>query len=490
MIDYKTKYHKYKRKYVFFKKTLDGGGYDDNNNYDFEKKQKKRIFNKLTILCNDNNCVVRDDGVYIYNDRWTWEIIKKHFCDKPDIMEKYCHFRKNVVDELIENIFDYFSCDDVLCQQVASGSVGADANLMSDYDLTIVNQNLKTSEIIQMFNSIIMEVFGATPAEALDTNLYGYSCIIENSILFKNKKTWSLIPFDNTKYYLKQRKKNIDQDCWAIKRLSLFNKKNTITINNKQIIEWIKLDENNINHLTFKKRSELYIEKMSDFEKVLKQYNDDNMNKDNKKHVVDTMINCLSYMNYYGDETYFTTGSFIHVVGTMFYYHSRPDIDKINILTYQQLIHSMIENLAYFMHTMDKKKDVIIGSKYMERFMNAYKLFLIKKSENIPSNISLLLTLLHIIKKYYRNRTDNEIMNYENNNNVHKLKTDKIKELDELLFNILENIVSDVISIDNKNSFYIYVLATIIKSCITPNYTNIIIDNSNQNHVIFDIHNE
>ena len=41
------------------------------------------------------------------------------------------------------------------------------------------------------------------------------------------------------------------------------------------------------------------------------------------------MINCLSYMNYYGDETYFTTGAFMHVVGTMFYYRNSNDDIKI-----------------------------------------------------------------------------------------------------------------------------------------------------------------
>ena len=119
-------------------------------------------------------------------------------------MRKYFDFRKTIIDNLIANIFNYFSCNTETCQKDVSGSVGVDANLFSDYDLTVVNQNLKTSKIIQMFNSIIFSVFNLTPAEAFDTNLYGYSCIISNTSVFKNTLTWKEIPFDTKKYYFKK----------------------------------------------------------------------------------------------------------------------------------------------------------------------------------------------------------------------------------------------------------------------------------------------
>jgi hypothetical protein len=35
------------------------------------------------------------------------------------------------------------------------------------------------------------------------------------------------------------------------------------------------------------------------------------------------MIEALSHMNYFGDATYFTQGTFAHVVGTMFYYKDK-----------------------------------------------------------------------------------------------------------------------------------------------------------------------
>jgi hypothetical protein len=58
-------------------------------------------------------------------------------------------------------------------------------------------------------------------------------------------------------------------------------------------------------------------------------------------------------MNYYGDATYFTQGTFAHVVGTMFYYGGKTNCEKTALLSKRQLLHSLIENLAYFIHAYE-----------------------------------------------------------------------------------------------------------------------------------------
>lgn len=64
---------------------------------------------------------------------------------------------------MITNIFNFYKIDcfikkddkDIpLCEYTASESVGTDANLFSDYDLTVTG-NFKISVIIQTFNIII-----------------------------------------------------------------------------------------------------------------------------------------------------------------------------------------------------------------------------------------------------------------------------------------------------------------------------------------------
>lgn len=502
MNHYKKKYLKYKLKYLELKKQkIQFGG--DGSKKDFEEKQKNIIYNKLLNFCtseNNTKCSITNNLILVSNNNWDWFYIKKIFGKNEEIMEKYFNFRKNVVDDLIENIFTYFDCDDELCQLNYSGSVGADANLLSDYDLTIVNQNLKTSEIIQMFNSVIGEIFNCTPAEAFDTNLYGYSCIISNTSNFNNKLLWKLIPFDNMRYYLSLNELNYEQDNWALKRLITFLHNDGLKINNNNITTWLQIPENNIKEMSYLRRSELYIDKMNFFESLMEKYNDENLNKldnINKEQIIKEMSDSLSYMNFYGDETYFTIGSFIHVVGTMFYYNNYDDSDKIKILTYQQLLHSMIENLAYFLHTMDKKQnDVLIGTKYLERFFNGYKLFLLKKN-NVSLKVDELLNLLKKLKKYFRNRTDTEIINYiketEPNStifiDVNLVKLNKIQLLENKLLGLLDSSDAKVLLLynNNKYQFYIYALTTLIKSCISQDYTFIEIDNTNENDIVLSL---
>ena len=178
MNNYEQKYLKYKFKYLTLKTNIKGGAITLINK--FEETQKNMIYNELTSFVRDiqTKCTISNNKeILVDNKKWLWDNIKKLFGNTNHvIMKKYFDLRKEIVDTLIKNIFIYFNCNAELCEQTASGSVGADANLLSDYDLTIVNQDLKTSEIIQMFNSIIMTVFNnSTPAEAFDTNLYGYS---------------------------------------------------------------------------------------------------------------------------------------------------------------------------------------------------------------------------------------------------------------------------------------------------------------------------
>lgn len=504
-MDYRQKYLKYKDKYIQLKKNMLGGSGGNLNNQEpldtknFELEQQNLILSKLNTFCesfNNTQCINTNGQITINGNKWEWNNIKKTFGSKPDIMNKYFKFRTEIVDSLIDNIFKFFNCTNVSCQKNASGSVGADANLFSDYDLTIVNQNLKTSQMIQVFNSVIFNVFNSTPAEAFDTNLYGYSSIIPNTSFFKNKLTWSPVPFDNTKYYLPVKQVNLQQDEWALKRLVTFVHKSGLTVNSREIISWLNLPENKINELSYTTRADYYIDKMQDFELSLVSNNDTSTTRLPLDLAQNDMANKLSYMNFYGDETYFTVGSFLHVVGTMFYFRSKSDNEKIQILTEQQLIHSMIENLAYFIHTMDaKNNNVIIGAKYLERFFSAYKLFLIKKNISVIDQIDQILNLLNIIKNFYRNRTDQEITDYEkkiNPNltvvNVENSKQNKVSQLDELFILMNPNDTNlSMLSKSNKYQFYIYELVCIIKSCLSKELTNIQIDNSNPNNIIFSL---
>ena len=57
---------------------------------------------------------------------------------------------------------------------------------------------------------------------------------------------------------------------------------------------------------------------MSNFEKIMHEQTDNIIETSKINDTKKELIQNLSNMNYYGDETYFTQGAFVHVVGLMY----------------------------------------------------------------------------------------------------------------------------------------------------------------------------
>jgi len=438
------KYLKYKTKYLQLKNQI-GGKKTEEEIKNKEKELKKYIYEEVTKFNNDNNLniIIEEKQINIGTNKWNWEDIKKINIK----MQEFFNFRLHLVDILIDKIFDFYGCTTESCTKSASGSVGDDANLFSDYDLTITEHNFLATKIIQTFNSVIEETFGSTPFEVFDTNLYGYSGLIPQSLNFKNNKTWTLDLFGKH-FYLPLTEPNKEQDKWALRRLITFTNHSNfdfLEINK----EWDDLTENTIGNINIKTQSELYIDKMKIFEKLMIDNEDDKISEEsiqNINNIRNHIANSLSFMNYYGDETYFTVGSFMHVVGSMFYYRNESIDNKKNFLSISNLIHSMIENFSYFIHSIEKSNDIIVSVKYLERFMDAYKLLKIKNNfirlieelkiinetkesnNNYFKHIDMLINNYNDFKKYisennifsfmrelksnFRNATDESIINY------------------------------------------------------------------------------
>jgi hypothetical protein len=305
---YYDKYIKYKMKYINIK-TLIGGNIPDENNI------KNELYDEMIEFINKYK---KDNEDKSDEELFKWDIIKTKDNDK---LLWYFNFRKAVVDELIKLLFKKYKCEET-CTNAASGSVGTDANLKSDYDLTIVNPDYYTSTIIRIFNHVIEKIFGDQPAIVFDTNLYGYSGMIPTSIknININKEIWEE-DIINKKYYVLNINHN-DKDIidsqlnWALLRLETHGYKLLTTIDTLQAWKEQKFIEN-INDKTEKQLNDLYVSRMKILEHYLKDTESD-INKTKAK-----IIDNLSYMNYYGNETYFTLGAFKHVVGTMFYYREQ-----------------------------------------------------------------------------------------------------------------------------------------------------------------------
>ena len=178
----------------------------------------------------------------------------------------------------------------------------------------------------------------------------------------------------------------------------------------------------------------------------------------------------------------------------MFYYSGLTDTSKIKFLNESELIHSMIENIAYFIHSIIKS-GVIYAIKYLERFMNAFKLFKTNQQIFIIDDETInLFNLMKELKLNFRNRTFSEKKEYVfstyNSNEVIIIEKDKINNLYNLMIIFLTKYVKlneiEKLKFEGLNSTkfkqYIYCLFLLLSSTFTDLNTNInikIISNKN-----------
>ena len=483
-MDYKNKYIKYKYKYNLLKKYIGGAGENKMTQEEFEQSLVAFIINELEKLKQNDALsfiTIRDNKVSIDSGKWTWDAIKNK---DGEILKLLFDFRKSLVDSLLEKIKTHFNCNGNECHVEPSGSVGDTANLKSDYDLTLVMKGFSTSNAIQIFNSVIYKVFDDAPFMVFDTNLYGYSPMIpkKSGLIISNTKLWD--KNEKILYYYLLYGKNKDQDNWALRRLYTFMNKDM----NKDMKAIIDCDiaknfcvDNPLVDMELK-----YLGIMTEFETKCKEEDVTDCNKTDKKN---DLMNTLSNMNYYGDETYFSVGAFLHVVGTMFYLGGQQEDIKRIICQPPQLIHSMIENLAYFIHSYVKTDDIIIAIKYMARFMDAYLQYTKYKSMN---NASMqftpieeeLITLMNGIKNHVRNASDTSINTYYS-----KGYYPPVKEKDKKLINIrdrLNGMLSKILLNLSKQyniNYYTKLLLNLLLQTLDTDYTFINITIKNEKYV-------
>ncbi len=450
-----------------------------------------------------------------------WNNFKRSLTPKQ--MTFVSDLRKQIVDGILDKIFEAYSDCNIkiiqgiqeikknICIKTASGSDSTSgANSLSDYDLTITG-HFQVSNIIAIFNSIMMIKFGSEPFNVFDTNLYGYSFLIPHGDRFSNNITWPLDDLESKYNYLriKDQIKSHEQDIWAYRRLFTFfhelkpQNKYKIEMENTHQNNWCTSEKNNLEKLKDSEKASSYLEQMAKFEDLMNNFSDNKIKEDKKFHmptnkvldikdVQSEMIDALSYMNYFGDETYFTQGCFVHVVGTMFYYRNldMSQNGKPKLLTISQLIHSLVENLAYFLHAYDKK-GIIVAVKYMQRFINAYHMIKIKKSEPVSKYLIDLEEFLDFIKLNIRNLSNGEIYEKLKNKSEHQeyfakfgeqfmnnqnfaivMEVFKKKISCELLSKFVNFIMSEGLSVINNfsnNDYYLYGLFELLRIVVSSN---------------------
>jgi hypothetical protein len=297
-MDYKSKYLKYKQKYIYLKNHY-GGSSKQFNKDTLENELVNFILAKILELNKYNNIIIIDNNksyLLSKNTLLTWDNIKKQPITIKQIL---FNFRKEIVDTLINKIFEVFpACLNNICISNASGSVGPEATLDSDYDLTIAG-HYQVSIMIQIFNSVIEKVFKAAPSEVFDTNLYGYSFLIPPKGTSNNRLIWEIDKIGTYTCLLSNEKKSLEQDKWAYLRLFSF------CYDHNQPIKFLNEKINNffIDGL-FKmqpiKKAYNYILQMKEFENLINTNTDTSLktNKMNDKELLTYTTNVRRLLNF------------------------------------------------------------------------------------------------------------------------------------------------------------------------------------------------
>lgn len=342
--------------------------------------------NYIKLIGRNNYYITLNDTV-----RFTWDNIK-HINDKDiKVKELFWLFRKLVVDSLLQFCVNYYnkkntfiSSDDVNIiikpdefNKTRIYSVGS-SSITSDYDITLYNNNnYVLTLIIEKFEKIFIKLFGNHSSIIFDTNIYGKSYIIFdnnspdytkinncsnqkeifyylNSLNLSSGLITSDKPLGNYKY---------TQVIWAlIKFMNNLHDSLGESIYN-QYISFLK---RKINHkiIDIAQETLIYLLNLdTSYTCLIKK------EEYNKKVYTSFNFNSLlflndyiSFINFFGQETYFTRGAFLFtVVNNQMCNSDSPLIDLFE----EDYIASILENSGFFFLHNDKIK-------YLTRIKNSF----------------------------------------------------------------------------------------------------------------------
>lgn len=384
------------------------------------------------------------------------------------------------------------------CYAVSVGSL----NVTSDYDVTLYGTCV--TSVIQHFYEIFENVFHRTSNDVFDTNLYGSSFIeffsdVPNPDLVPSYKFYAVVncsptPFhDEIYHYVVSPSK--------AENLQLINKKCSIVAKVQQrLFALLKLSKslktvlsevnhnNNINEELYKYLK--YLQLLTAVEKMEITFTKSNLTESEKlcpsssdslavffyrigKYVTkylasdyptisspisrgyenlpfniirhrsnyNSLLNYISIYNFFGNETYYTRGAFMHVVLKMQTCSSATKSEEFTDLSSECLMDSFIENLSDFIVHEGKRK-------YVTRMESALNQLTITS----PLKNSILHSLQLV-----------PLQSDPNNRDEHILKTFIIVESLQFVFESLKNFLTENISSEHISHVVFLALKDILK---------------------------
>ena len=412
------KYLKYKNKYIELKKLIGGAS------------PREKFEATLIKYINDETGTFLSTNMLPPELKWNWNEIKaEYLTSNPVIMRKFVEFREHIVDSTLKRIFDFFKCNGK-CILKPGGSTGANTTLSSDLDYNLtayIEGTYMVGIIIRIFISVLRDsnlgkndkqLPSNASAYMFDTNIYAYGPIDPYDDNYKNTKIYKLVKTQyNGKWYYLPYNMNKKQDMWALSHLVKYIKHyNTyqfpFTLKSKKLKKFIKAEKVNVSMET---NMEDYLTSINAYEELKTKLEDDmivGLTPDMIKMQQNRLINILSRISSNAAEAYFTLGAFYHIVGTMFFFDTAKQKENqqlfADFLSEAALIHSIVDNFAFFVHAYIEHRDSILYPiKYLERILDGFRLLKLKKGNDIRAHP--IFSIMKLLKLKIRNRNETEI---------------------------------------------------------------------------------
>jgi hypothetical protein len=267
---------------------------------------------------------------------FTWDNVKQVKDNETRML--LWMFRKCIVDSILKGVLQN------LINEIRVYSVGS-TKLDSDYDLTLYGSPKYVERMTALFNKRFTNLLYDTSSSVFDTNVYatGFISYIKDDTNVKftcGKETFIYIPQDSSY--------SISQFIWALMH---YHKILTLTFD-KDISSRIFEELSYIKYSLVAKEIYDYLKIQNiDYYYILKNPNllldTGNYNSTPLLHKTDY----ISLSNVYADEAYYTRGAFMHVVVNT---QMCKGDEKIK-LDEHDLIHSIIENSAFYIHAHKQK---------------------------------------------------------------------------------------------------------------------------------------
>jgi hypothetical protein len=363
----------------------------------------------------------------------TWENIKT--LHDVSIQKLLWLFRKSIVDLLLKKILVKLKLDQKTNFKIYS--VGSN-NLSSDYDITLYGDTKDKGNFIITFEKEFKEIFYEDSSIVFDTNIYGKSFIsFEKNDLFNEFEC-----NDKQIIYTLNKSSDNSQLVWAL--IKYFQDiRNSFGENIFNSMTQFLIKHVKIPHINIAFETRIYLnnkDQLVQYNNLLSENAENVFLKPYKEEILQGTSDYISLLNFYGNETYFTRGTFLDIVINKQMCQKKVPLEEVDYIS------SILENSGFFFLHNNKTKYFIRVFDTLTILLNSSDKY---KIVEFITEYDKIKKILDDIRTTSENNTisyDSKYCNWIDETSFNLLKCEKYT-----IFNILLNINYEILKIFSKH---------------------------------------